>query len=524
MLMVQIAALLYLFLAVLVALSFAIYLLNRGRTGVTISFALLNLCIAVYLLGYMVELSVDSLSEMLFWNQVQYLGIPFLPFFWLLVCLLYTNKLNKISFKPILILFLFPVIVFLVRLTNESHRLFYTAYEVISFGSLNLLRLTKGPVYYMHTLFAALCLIAATAIYLRAAGKVEGREKQGYKLMLISSMIPYAALLLMIFDPTNRGIDYAAFLFPVSLCLIFFALLQYDVLSIKAFAKDNLFYQSQDAMLIIEKEGLLLDYNWQAQALFLPLANGFKVKEKQIQQTLKGYPQLIEVIKAGVSTDIILDVRNSKRHYEVSCTVLTNLHRRVVGKLVTLRDITDRKIIEEALRESEEKHRVLATTDTLTGLHNRFYFMKRAEDEFNRFQRYGKPFSIIMIDLDCFKEVNDKYGHAGGDKVLKQIGLLMQGNFRKTDITGRLGGEEFCVLMPETTPEDAWKAAEAFRQTLEAAIIINEGRSIAVTCSIGISSSSKDSHSLYEVLKQADQALYRAKNQGRNCSCINKKI
>jgi len=518
--MVQIVVLLYLFFAVLVALSFAIYLLNRGRTGVTISFALLNLCIAVYLLGYMVEISVINLSDMLFWNQIQYMGIPFLPSFWLLVCLLYTKKLNKISLMPTLILFVFPVIVFLARLTNEFHHLFYASYEVISFGSLNLLRLTKGPVYQAHTIFATLCLIVATVTYLHAAGKVEGRERQGYQLMLISSMIPYAALLLMIFDPTNKGIDYAAFLFPVSLCLIFFALSQYDVLSIRAFAKDNLFYQSQDAMLVIDKEGLLLDYNWQARDLFLPLADGSKVKEKQIQQTLQGYPQLIEVIKAGVSTDLILDVINNKRHYEVRCTILTNLHRRVVGKIVTLRDITDRKIIEEALRESEEKHRMLATTDTLTGLHNRFYFMKRAEDEFNRFQRYGKPFSLLMIDLDCFKEVNDKYGHAGGDEVLKQIGFLMGGNFRKTDITGRLGGEEFCVLMPETTPEDAWTAAEAFRQTLENTIINNGDRAITVTCSIGISSSNKNNHRFDEVLKQADQALYRAKHQGRNRSCL----
>lgn len=171
----------------------------------------------------------------------------------------------------------------------------------------------------------------------------------------------------------------------------------------------------------------------------------------------------------------------------------------------------------EAEHETEELHH-LAATDPLTGINNRREFMARAEAEWMRASRYGRPLSVLMIDIDLFKRVNDQYGHDAGDEVLIRIAQLCDTQARMSDIAGRLGGEEFAVLLPETGVGDAFLVAERLRDTLAGEVVSVNGVGIAVSVSVGVSEGAQAS-SLEELMKHADLALYEAKRLGRNRVC-----
>lgn len=181
------------------------------------------------------------------------------------------------------------------------------------------------------------------------------------------------------------------------------------------------------------------------------------------------------------------------------------------GKLVyfdtIVQDITSRVL---AKRELER----LARTDSLTGLLNRQRLMERLEKEVERSTRYGRPLSLMIMDLDHFKEVNDNHGHLAGDSVLVSTAETISGTLRTTDFAGRYGGEEFCVVLPETEINGAADLAERLREAVENTEHSINGTSLRVTCSIGVAQAA--SGNVEETIAVADGALYRAKRSGRN--------
>jgi diguanylate cyclase (GGDEF)-like protein len=187
-----------------------------------------------------------------------------------------------------------------------------------------------------------------------------------------------------------------------------------------------------------------------------------------------------------------------------------------------LKEITIRKQTEAALRESEEAFRHMAITDSLTGLYNRRHFNQLAESEITRALRYTRPLSVMMLDIDFFKRVNDTFGHTSGDMVLKMVAKTVKERVRSNDIPARYGGEEFIVLLPETTAADAAIVAENLRCSIEASTAQGEKHPITITASFGVSDHLEKTKSIpnerviSEFISKADQALYASKNAGRN--------
>jgi diguanylate cyclase (GGDEF)-like protein/PAS domain S-box-containing protein len=174
-----------------------------------------------------------------------------------------------------------------------------------------------------------------------------------------------------------------------------------------------------------------------------------------------------------------------------------------------IRDISERE------RNEEELFR-LATTDSLTGAINRRYFLERCNQEIQRARRYGRRCSALMLDLDHFKRINDTSGHAAGDEVLRAFARLCTVQLRKTDLFGRLGGEEFAIALPETPPEGAVVVAERLRKSIAEARVDVSGTEIRFTVSIGVSELVPEDRDVEDVHRRADEALYEAKRQGRN--------
>lgn len=179
-------------------------------------------------------------------------------------------------------------------------------------------------------------------------------------------------------------------------------------------------------------------------------------------------------------------------------------------------DITEKKTSENALKRMSEKLHQLATTDYLTGIYNRRYFYEQAEIEFNRSQRKDQACSVMVFDLDNFKSINDKYGHAAGDILLKAFTKNIQPHCRSYDIFARIGGEEFALLLPNTEKNNAFIIAERIRASIEALIVPFENKSLQITVSIGVIENSGDMKSMDQFMKTADKNLYIAKSNGRN--------
>lgn len=182
------------------------------------------------------------------------------------------------------------------------------------------------------------------------------------------------------------------------------------------------------------------------------------------------------------------------------------LNRRLV------REMSRRETVEQALREKQAELYELANTDPLTGAGNRLSFNLQATREVSRSQRYGQPMSLIFLDLDHFKAVNDEFGHFAGDEILVSVTELLNRRLRQSDSLYRWGGEEFVVLAPQTDQSSVVQLAEDLRQTIAESEMDEHHR---VTASLGVATLQPD-EDLESLVKRADQKLYEAKAQGRD--------
>ena len=178
--------------------------------------------------------------------------------------------------------------------------------------------------------------------------------------------------------------------------------------------------------------------------------------------------------------------------------------------------------VQRATRRQREEMRLLANTDTLTGIANRRHFVDVADREFGRARRYGHPLSVLMLDIDRFKTINDRWGHPMGDRVIQALAQLTQSVIRGQDLCGRLGGDEFALILPETDSAGAQLIAERLRARAEAtdSLCADDGSPVRFTVSIGIASLSPEDGSFDALLQRADKELYQAKQGGRNRSAL----
>jgi len=230
----------------------------------------------------------------------------------------------------------------------------------------------------------------------------------------------------------------------------------------------------------------------------------------------KIYKYIINLKKQNVSDNenIILQVniQNCMKWLKIEYRVFYDNKNNIEEVFIVVQDITNFKELEISLKENNHELEKISITDHLTGANNRTYFDKKIKDELYKCNEYQKPFSILLIDIDHFKRINDTYGHKEGDKVLVQFVKLMQSQLRETDTFARWGGEEFVILIPSIDKKHAIVVAEKLRRNTEK---FTFSKNYTITCSIGISEVEKndDTDTLFN---RADSALYYAKEHGRN--------
>ena len=276
---------------------------------------------------------------------------------------------------------------------------------------------------------------------------------------------------------------------------------------------------AHDAIIMIDGYGKVMFWNKAAERIFQYAENEIMGKNPHeiiaapafFKKFKEEYPNFQQTGKGGAigRTIELTALKKGGEEFPIELSLSAIQIQEKWCAIAVIRDITERKKMEAELRR-------LATTDALTGVDNRRSFMEKAEHEIRRAQRYGNPFAMIMVDIDFFKSINDKYGHQAGDLVLQKMAQAIKSALRKSDIFGRIGGEEFSIVLIETERETALMTGERIRSCIEA-LSINTGKeTIHITVSIGVTFF-KEGDDISTLSKRSDEALYAAKEKGRNC-------
>ena len=227
---------------------------------------------------------------------------------------------------------------------------------------------------------------------------------------------------------------------------------------------------------------------------------------------------VITITAIALSIMITMIIVSVLRYKEVSINVLAALTISTLVPLIVSPIISWHVVgLTVKIHDLEEKMRKLATYDSLTGLLTRHAFMERANQYLNIAKRDNLPFSMMILDLDHFKDINDRYGHIAGDKVLASFGQTVQNISRKSDLAGRLGGEEFAFFLPGTSKQQSIQFANRLLEAINHSVIEYKGYAISYTSSIGlIAFPDTQIDDIEELLHLADKTLYDAKKNGRN--------
>ena len=276
----------------------------------------------------------------------------------------------------------------------------------------------------------------------------------------------------------------------------------------------SLFEESKDAIVSTDADGKILMANAAAKELF-----GFTEEDVRDGDFRKLYVDTSTARKFVAAVGEHGFVRGfgaqlyGKGKSAMDCLLTVKARRSddgtVIGYEGIIRDVTHQKKMEEELRR-------LATTDSLTGLDNRRNFLELAQKEINRSKRYQHPFSMVMLDIDRFKKINDNYRHSTGDQVLKELSAVCRRQLRESDILGRLGGDEFAIALVQSDIQEAATVAERIRLAMAESLVRSGEAEVRFTVSLGVVQMSPDEDDLESLLDRSDKALYAAKEEGGN--------
>jgi diguanylate cyclase (GGDEF)-like protein len=293
-------------------------------------------------------------------------------------------------------------------------------------------------------------------------------------------------------------------------------LFRFNITSLKPLNPDNRPDPFEERALTLFEQGEKEAFQSEVQkgkTVFRYMAPLFVDKECLTCHAIQGYR--MGQVRGGIS--VTFDVKDIKKIQDTYTYIFIAFGFFSISVLLCIGFYFTRRLIRQ-VAEARQQIETMAIMDELTGIFNRRHLLVRFNQEFERAQRLKKDLGCLMIDIDHFKDINDSYGHLVGDRILKEAACLIMSSIRTYDIAGRYGGEEFFVVLPDTTVEHTLSLAERIRRNIAETLHTRAGITIKdpVTVSIGMASASPEDSSANDLLLRADNSLYKAKGEGRN--------
>ncbi|MBW4082129.1 histidine kinase N-terminal 7TM domain-containing protein [Paenibacillus sp. S150] len=486
---------------------------KRTEFAGTRAFILSSFASAVYTFGFALELSGSTMREIGFWIKVEYLGMPFIAPSSLLMIMYFTGLERLIRKGLVTVLYAIPFISTVLVWTNDYHHLFYHSMHFREGAPAPLIDIVMGPWYIVHGSLTFGCMLAGMCLILWQWNRMKRVYRRQLSIIFIGQFLPALGAFLYLVDATPYGMDPVPVIMSVTSLLYIWAIFSRGMLTAAPIARENLFESMRDGVLVTDLSDMLVDYNQaatdmlqglDASAIGKPLAQLFlQAGPDAVDYVMNSDPQLSEERELG------WNIRGETRSYQVRSSPVQKHGGHLAGRMIMLIDVTERTLLQEKLIQ-------LATIDSLTGICNRMHFMELSRRLLEDAPGSLTPVSVILLDIDFFKSINDRYGHHYGDMALQHVVAVCNRHLREGDIFGRYGGEEFVLCLPGTSLKQAALLSEAIRKDIEHSSIYTISGSINVTASFGVAEAFRDNLSLEELLSEADHALYSSKRNGRN--------
>jgi diguanylate cyclase (GGDEF)-like protein len=428
-------------------------------------------------------------------------------------------------------MFVIPVIGVVAAATNQWHHLIWTAFTVVP-GNMNLVLYSHGWLAWVVTIYELLVALLAGAILLGFALRAKAAYRRQSIIIFIAVLIPWIAEIIYISNSSAfPGVDPSVTL-SVSGALLAVGLTTFRLLDLVPIARERVIEDMAQGLLVLDGEKRIVDAN-PAAGRILEVLSVAPIGVR-VDTALAGWPEMAALLAPeGSRVDTTL-TSPAGRTIHVSAVPLDPEASMLHGTLVILRDATREAVTEATLlalnsdlqsrvdqiEALQEDLREQSTRDALTGLFNRRYLNETLAREIGRARREGYPVSVAMIDVDHFKQVNDRHGHAAGDQVLRFLGAQLHAGLRTGDIAARFGGDEFVMVLPNVNREIAGQRAEEWRQAIGESSLYWLEWAEATTISIGVATYPENGATADAAIAAADAALYVAKSTGRDRTVV----
>lgn len=469
---------------------------------------------AVYTFGYGMELSSQTLAGVMFWVRFEHLGIQLITPCWVLFTLCITGYERVITPSRLLVLFAYPIFLLFATQTLGSVNLVHHNPRLDLTGPFPTFSYDRGIWMYIGLAYINVCLLACLVLYTIMVLRSKPAFRNQAILFWLGSIIPFIAEFLYNVGKSPYNIDLIPFALTVSGFIFTFGYFRLQLLEIIPLARDVIFDNLKDGVLVLDNNNRIIDFNPAIQNMVTGLtktAIGKPVNEVLHEETIlldfacDNNPGIFELEKTR---------DNHIYTYMGNLSPLLDSRDNTVGRIITLHDNTRTK---DLLTQLEN----LAARDSLTNVYNRRIFDQLVLKDLTGDHPDTSNISLIMMDLDNFKQINDTYGHAAGDLVLKKVIQTCQKLLRQADIPGRYGGDEFVFFLPDTDTAAAKVVAGRLLEAITRNTYQLEGTSFSVSASLGVSSSTRSGKiSFKELFRYADRAVYQAKQEGRNKVCV----
>jgi diguanylate cyclase (GGDEF)-like protein/PAS domain S-box-containing protein len=463
----------------------------------------------IYAFGYAFEIMKADPEWFFLWIRVEYFGISFIAGCFLCLSIDFTGRFK--TYKTSLFITFIGISLFflIVVLTNNFHHLYYTSIEVDYRGLFPTAALGRGIFYILNALWFVGSFLLSFILCLHHFFRTTVVLRKRTLTMLIALIICLVNYFIYILKVIPWSLDIGPIIITINGLVLSIAITRLAFLNISPIAREQVFESMRDGVVVTDPQGRILDFNDAAQHIFPNLTR------ENIGHYLSALAPELEpyLTSENISKNNPLSIQKDgiSRFYEVRKITINGKQNQKIGIALNIREITEYHKLLEKLQEYAEK-------DWLTGIWNRRKWMDLAMSEINRLKRYRRPLTIVYLDIDHFKSVNDNLGHEGGDMVLIHLVKNISSQLRANDIFGRIGGEEFVILFPELDKENAQNVTQRLLNTVSQEEILAYDQKLKVTISIGATVwEGEDSKvSLEELIQKADKALYMSKAAGRN--------